>query len=380
MRTLLLCTALAVASLALSGCTGYYDDTGDETYEEPYYYDDGGDYQADPQLVFDNFDDLDFWGQWMELYPYGEVWRPSVIVGWRPYDNGNWIWTDDGWTWVSYEPFGWITYHYGMWVYDIVWGWLWIPGYTWSPGCVDWLVYDDYVAWAPCHPDDFYIGDPWIVNEIYVWHVVPTKDFTQNDVGRYAVRYKSNYSVHDRSSVIHHAPSVDLVERATGRTIRAVPVELTQRGKFGDRTIQELRLPQSERERVARYRERIAQKIRADRNGTTGDRIRVRRNDRTRQQKPETREEPQGGRTDKEPSRPAKQRPETPQQPRQPQKKEPDRPQKQEPEKKQPDRPQKQQPEKQQPEKKQPEKKQPEKKQPEKKQPRESARKKPKRG
>src|ERR1051325_5239707 len=47
-------------------------------------------------------------GTWVEVGTYGRCWRPqSVAVGWAPYTEGYWEWTDYGWYWVSDEPWGW---------------------------------------------------------------------------------------------------------------------------------------------------------------------------------------------------------------------------------------------------------------------------------
>ena len=57
-------------------------------------------------------------GVWRDTSIYGYVWQPREAEqsrGWRPYTNGRWVYTDAGWTWVSKEPFGWATYHYGRW-------------------------------------------------------------------------------------------------------------------------------------------------------------------------------------------------------------------------------------------------------------------------
>src|SRR5438552_2890607 len=57
-------------------------------------------------------------GSWIDVEGYGYCWQPDVAVSdptWRPYADGYWAYTDDGWTWVSYEDFGWATYHYGRW-------------------------------------------------------------------------------------------------------------------------------------------------------------------------------------------------------------------------------------------------------------------------
>jgi hypothetical protein len=84
------------------------------------------------------------------------VWQPTVAVGstnWRPYSDGYWAYTDQGWTWVSYEDFGWATYHYGRWVRLRDRGWFWVPGYTWAPAWVSWRTGGDYIGWAPLPPD-----------------------------------------------------------------------------------------------------------------------------------------------------------------------------------------------------------------------------------
>ncbi|HEX9303449.1 MAG TPA: DUF6600 domain-containing protein [Thermoanaerobaculia bacterium] len=89
------------------------------------------------------------YGRWVVSEPYGEVWVPSRISsGWDPYWNGEWIWTDYGWTWVSYDPWGDIPYHYGTWVW-VDNGWAWEPGTVWAPAWVTWAWTDDYIGWAP---------------------------------------------------------------------------------------------------------------------------------------------------------------------------------------------------------------------------------------
>ena len=46
-------------------------------------------------------------GTWVEVGSYGRCWHPAgVVVGWRPYCNGYWEWTDCGWYWFSDEPWG----------------------------------------------------------------------------------------------------------------------------------------------------------------------------------------------------------------------------------------------------------------------------------
>jgi hypothetical protein len=92
-------------------------------------------------------------GRWENVEPYGNVWYPTVSVGWRPYYNGYW---DDvgpyGWTWIGYDRWAWPTHHFGR------WGarsgqWFWIPGRQWGPAWVSWAYSPGYMSWCPL---DFY--------------------------------------------------------------------------------------------------------------------------------------------------------------------------------------------------------------------------------
>jgi hypothetical protein len=96
-------------------------------------------------------------GNWIDVEGYGYGWQPDVAVNdpnWRPYADGYWAYTDDGWTWVSYEDFGWATYHYGRWANFADYGWTWFPGedLDWGPAWVSWRTGGDYVGWAPLPP------------------------------------------------------------------------------------------------------------------------------------------------------------------------------------------------------------------------------------
>ena len=112
--------------------------------------------QADTEVSLDLFyDNLSPHGSWIEVADYGYAFQPSVAVSnsdWRPYSDGYWAYTDLGWTWVSYEDFGWATYHYGRWANLDSFGWVWVPGYEWGPAWVSWRTGGDYVGWAPLPP------------------------------------------------------------------------------------------------------------------------------------------------------------------------------------------------------------------------------------
>jgi hypothetical protein len=109
------------------------------------------------------YDNLSSQGSWIEVGDYGYCFQPNVAVdnsNWRPYSDGYWAYTDDGWTWVSYEDFGWATYHYGRWSQLADYGWVWVPGYDWAPAWVSWRTGGDYVGWAPLPPGQTYEGRP----------------------------------------------------------------------------------------------------------------------------------------------------------------------------------------------------------------------------
>src|ERR1700730_7449941 len=99
---------------------------------------------------------LETYGDWRETADYGYVWQPREAErsrNWRPYTNGRWVYTDAGWMWVSEEPFGWATYHYGRWTRLRNIGWVWVPGEEWAPAWVSWRKSDEYVGWAPLPPE-----------------------------------------------------------------------------------------------------------------------------------------------------------------------------------------------------------------------------------
>ncbi len=125
----------------------------DEGAPPPDAGDNGGD--ANFQTFYNN---LSSQGDWIQTDNYGYVWQPNVQdPDWRPYSDGHWVYTDEGWTWVAddSEPWGWATYHYGRWANIDGRGWVWVPGYTWAPAWVSWRYGGGYCGWAPLPPDTF---------------------------------------------------------------------------------------------------------------------------------------------------------------------------------------------------------------------------------
>jgi len=123
-------------------------------------------------------------GRW-ERVPYEGTerwfWRPRVVVGWSPFTVGRWTdWYGDQ-TWIPAEPFGYVTHHYGNWVYVRNY-WYWAPpvvsvriglpllnvGFFWYPGRVSWIHRGTYVGWVPLAPRETYYsyrhwGGPHVV-------------------------------------------------------------------------------------------------------------------------------------------------------------------------------------------------------------------------
>ncbi len=102
------------------------------------------------------YNKLEPYGDWIETGDYGYVFHPREAESsrsWRPYTDGRWVYTDAGWTWISEEPFGWATYHYGRWTRLRGVGWVWVPGNQWAPAWVSWRKGNDYVGWAPLPPE-----------------------------------------------------------------------------------------------------------------------------------------------------------------------------------------------------------------------------------
>lgn len=100
------------------------------------------------------YEELSPYGQWSPHPEFGDIWQPyNVGADWKPYTDGRWAWSDQGWIWISYEPWGWATYHYGRWIFDDYQGWIWIPGTTWAPAWVSWHQSPEYIGWSPLPPD-----------------------------------------------------------------------------------------------------------------------------------------------------------------------------------------------------------------------------------
>ncbi len=221
--------------------------TSDESTGEE-YSDSAGDVPTSEDAGYDTFySHLEPYGDWHETPDYGYVFQPRVAVGsrnWRPYTNGRWVFTDVGWTWVSAEPFGWATCHYGRWARLRHVGWVWVPGHEWAPAWVSWRKSDNYVGWAPLPPaanfdrragihhwaDNYYDIGP----EEYAF--VPTNEFGAQRLEQIVVPRERNVTIiaqttnvtnitYNNRTIVNQGPNYDDLSRRSRQPIARLRLE-----------------------------------------------------------------------------------------------------------------------------------------------------------
>ncbi len=134
-----------------------------------------------PEPLRDDAHVLDETGRWERVHydgEYRQMWRPiRVEHGWRPFTEGRWVSYYGDHCWIPNEPFGYITHHYGSWIYvEPRRSWYWVPPVTrvvastprfylrfgWYPGRVSWIHRNTFVGWVPLAPwERYYCHRPW---------------------------------------------------------------------------------------------------------------------------------------------------------------------------------------------------------------------------
>ena len=168
---------------------------------------------------------LDRYGRWVETPEYGWVWQPTQVGSrWQPYWDGRWMWTTAGWTWVTDEPWGWATYHYGRWAMLDGVGWIWLPGRVWGPAWVAWRWGGGYAGWCPLGPRGVVYAQP------RSWVFVETPNFL-TPVRHHAVPVSVVATVWRRAQPMpivrpspRAGPPPGVVEQHTRVPVRAVPI------------------------------------------------------------------------------------------------------------------------------------------------------------
>ncbi len=186
------------------------------------------------------YDELSPYGLWVNNPTYGYVWIPNRDPEFSPYASaGYWVFTDDGWTWVSDYPWGWATFHYGRWDYDDVYGWFWVPDDEWGPAWVSWRRSPGYYGWAPLRPGisvSIAFGREYHERNER-WIFVRERDITRSDIGHHYVDRTNNATIINHSTVIVNTrkddkrnvtyitgPNRDDVQKVTHTTVKSVAI------------------------------------------------------------------------------------------------------------------------------------------------------------
>jgi len=190
------------------------------------------------------FNELEPYGDWLYTPEYGYVWRPYFDrpESFRPYSsNGDWVYTEYGWTWISDYPWGWAPFHYGRWYFDDYLGWMWIPGYEWAPAWVAWGSFNDNWGWAPLGPGIYVnINFNWAAPDFW-WTFVPCHWFHSSGWRHHIydrpvhvtnITYINNIYINNNDRGHDNwfrGPRVNDVERHSGNRVRQMQIVQSER-------------------------------------------------------------------------------------------------------------------------------------------------------
>lgn len=181
--------------------------------------------------------------------------EPPVVAPapmYRPYTNGQWIASDEGWYFKAPTPYEEIVHHYGRWAYSPAMGWVWVPGRVRSPAWVEWREDDDNIAWTPVAPDVYVVNNvispaPVVYEDRYV--VVEKRYFIEPVVYQHVyvdkfrvkdMRRLNGIFVRDRI-VCNRGPEFVEIERHVGRPIAPYNV-ITMNNDFRNTWIENNRI------------------------------------------------------------------------------------------------------------------------------------------
>jgi hypothetical protein len=180
------------------------------------------------------------------------VWRPanefvSTMVNespekqYTPYNNGQWVNTDQGWYFKANTPQEDLTSHYGRWNEDPNLGWVWLPGKVWSPAWVDWRETENEIAWAPLPPGSYIVNDGVKIQSSINdnrYTIVEKKHFIEPSVYKYRYQYVENKNkimikemtkkdgiIIKNKTIINKGPDVEVIEKKTNRKIDQVKIK-----------------------------------------------------------------------------------------------------------------------------------------------------------
>lgn len=179
-------------------------------------------------------------GSWVEVGNYGTCWRPfNISTTWRPYCEGQWVWTDYGWYWSSEEPWGWATYHYGYWINDPFHSWIWVPGIEWGPSWVSWRIGGGYIGWVPYIPPHIVIIHQPVfvfVRETHFCNRIRPSTVIINNTTIINQTTVVNNIKHERTKhgriVTNRGPDRERIQRTIRREVPVSPIKVIDRKQF----------------------------------------------------------------------------------------------------------------------------------------------------
>ena len=108
---------------------------------------------------------------------------------------------------MSNYNWGWAPFHYGRWMNDRMYGWMWVPGYEWAPAWVSWRGGGDYYGWAPLGP---HMGINISVGSIPYdyWAFVPRRYINSPRINNYYVNQSRNVTIINNTTIINNNTTV----------------------------------------------------------------------------------------------------------------------------------------------------------------------------
>jgi hypothetical protein len=180
------------------------------------------------------YDQLQPYGVWVDEPDIGRVFIPQTD-NFVPYTTGHWEYTRLGFVWVSSEPYGWATSHYGRWAYSSPYNrWVWSPDTQWGPAWVEWRQTNDHFGWAPLAPAHVAVN---YAPPVESWHYCGSAHILDANVTRYYEPRDRVVVIQREARPIEHYQTVSNVKVVVGpppsmlrdHRVEAKPVQVNQK-------------------------------------------------------------------------------------------------------------------------------------------------------
>src|SRR6185295_16099205 len=106
---------------------------------------------------------------------------------------------------ISYQTFYDELSPYGEWVDYPDYGWMWVPGYEWSPAWVAWRDGGDYYGWAPLRPGfNISIGFSNYNPPVDYWCFAPRQYISSPRIYDYCLDRGRNVTIINNTTIINN--------------------------------------------------------------------------------------------------------------------------------------------------------------------------------